>query len=160
VAKWKRLILKILSDVMVQRIQTLILALNDVVFFALFFVPFMSLSDGKGPLFAVSYTIVDVIPALIAESIIAVLATFVIVQYRNRRFQLKLCAIGAVLSLLNTSGLVLMTMLNNSNVTTGGAQYNVELGTYLSLGHFVLFVLARIFIKRDEDLVSSVDRIR
>jgi hypothetical protein len=145
---------------MLQRVQTVFLMMNDVIFVALFFIPFMSRSDAKGAEFGVNYTLTDVVPALIGELVLATLASFVIVQYRNRKFQMKLCTIGAVLAVLNTTMLVFLTMMNNISVTTGEAHYNTEIGTYLSLGHFVLFMLARIFIKRDEDLVSSVDRIR
>jgi hypothetical protein len=135
--------------------------LNDVIFIALFFIPFMSRSDAKGPAYAESYTLSDVVPALIGEIVLAVLASIIITQYRNRKFQMKLCVIGAILSVLNTCGMVFMAMMNNISVTTPGeAHYDVEAGTYISLAHFVLFILARIFIKRDEDLVASVDRIR
>lgn len=145
---------------MLQRIQTLFLMLNDVILIALFFIPIMSVADAKGPAFATPLGLTDVIPALIGEIVLAMFATLIITQYRNRKFQMKLCVVGAVLALLNTTGMVLIVMMNNSSVTTGEFHYSSESGTYISLAHFALFVLARIFIKRDEDLVASVDRIR
>ena len=134
--------------------------LNDVIFITLFFIPLMSVNDAKGPAFATPLGLTDVIPALIGEIALAIFASFIITQYRNRKFQMKLCIVGAVLALLNTTGMVAIVMMNNSSVTTGDVHYATEIGTYVSLAHLVLFVLARVFIKRDEDLVASVDRIR
>jgi len=145
---------------MLQRKQTVFLMLNDVIFITLFFIPLMSVSDAKGPAFATPIGLTDVIPALIGEIALAIFASFIITQYRNRKIQMKLCVVGAVLALLNTTGLVAIVMMNNSSVTTGDIHYSTEIGTYISLAHFVLFIVARIFIKRDEDLVASVDRIR
>lgn len=145
---------------MLQRIQTLFLMLNDVILITLFFIPIMSVSDAKGTAFATPLGLTDVIPALIGEILLAIFASFIITQYRNRKFQMKLCIVGAVLALLNTTAMVAVVMMNNSSVTTGTTQYSTEIGTYISLAHFALFILARIFIKRDEDLVASVDRIR
>lgn len=134
--------------------------LNDVIFITLFFIPLISVSDAKGPAFATPIGLTDVIPALVGEIALAIFASFIITQYRNRKFQMKLCIVGAVLALLNTTGMVAVVMMNNSSVTTGNIHYTTEIGTYISLAHFVLFIVARIFIKRDEDLVASVDRIR
>ena len=145
---------------MLQRKQTVFLMLNDVIFITLFFIPLMSVNDAKGPAFATPLGLTDVIPALIGEIALAIFASFIITQYRNRKFQMKLCIVGAVLALLNTTGMVAIVMMNNSSVTTGDVHYATEIGTYVSLAHLVLFVLARVFIKRDEDLVASVDRIR
>lgn len=76
-------------------------------------------------------------------------------MFRNRKLQMKLCAAGIVLSLIFS-----LLLAYNAIFPMTGAQWSLEPGAYISFANVLLFLLARIFIKRDEDLVKSTDRIR
>lgn len=145
---------------MIQRIQTIFLLLNDIVFVVLFFVPFMSMADAKGPQYAVEFTLGDYPLALAGEIAIVVLAGFAMAMFKNRKLQMKLCVIGMILSVLVAVGLVGIPYSLNQVTYLDKRVYATEMGAYLALAHFVLFFLARIYVKRDEDLVSSMDRLR
>lgn len=134
--------------------------MNDIVFIVLFFIPFMSLADAKGPQFAIEFTLSDYPLALVGEIVIVVLAGFAMVMFKNRKLQMKLCVIGMVVSVLVAVGLVGIPYSLNSVTYVDKRVYATEIGAYLAFAHFVLFLLARIYVKRDEDLVSSMDRLR
>ncbi len=144
---------------MIQRIQSLFLILNDVIFVVLFFVPFMVIFDNKGEQFGRRFTLADYVPALIGEIVIVVIAGFALVLFKDRKKQMKVCMIGMVISVLYAVGLAAIPFILNGDKSSFST-YQTASGTYIACAHFVLFLLARIFIKRDEDLVQSVDRIR
>ncbi len=90
----------------------------------------------------------------------AVIALYEIFQYKNRLNQMKLGLFNSIIlaALLGTSfyysgyvGAEMVTAANN------GAY---EAGFYMPMLALLLNALANRFIKRDEDLVRSVDRLR
>jgi hypothetical protein len=145
---------------MIQRIQTIFLLLNDVVFVTLFFVPLMAMGGAKGPQFAQELTLTDYPIALVGEILIVVLAGFAMAMFKNRKLQMRLCTIGVIVSLLVSGALLATPYSLNAETYVDQRVYTTGIGTYLSFAHVVMFILARIFIKRDEDLVNSMDRLR
>jgi peptidoglycan/LPS O-acetylase OafA/YrhL len=79
---------------------------------------------------------------------------YTIFKYRDRKMQMKLCwylvlgsAISFVLSAFN---------IINSNYTT----FHFGLGAYLISIAIILYICSYFFIRKDEELVKSADRIR
>ncbi len=141
---------------MIQRIQSLFLVLVDIVLVVLLFVPYASMTMVTAmPSPVQDYTLIDNPGLLVGQVILGILATVTMVMFTNRKLQMKLCLIGAVLSLLFT-----LLLAYNSLFPMMGAHWTIESGTYISLANPVLFLLARNFIMRDENLVKSTDRIR
>lgn len=93
--------------------------------------------------------------ALLAAS----LAIFSLFQYKNRKKQLLLNMVNAILMGV-TLGLAVYTSFKaneNFNPTVGGA---FLIGFYSIVLGLILNLVANRFIKKDEMLVRSVDRIR
>lgn len=89
----------------------------------------------------------------------AIMAIFSLLQYKNRKKQLLLNMINALLMGL-TLGLVVYTSFQANegfNPTMGGT---FVLGFYSIAAGLLLNLVANRFIRRDEMLVRSVDRIR
>jgi hypothetical protein len=143
---------------MIQRIQSLFLFLVDGVLVVLLFVPYgyvATVLENPEPLHPVTLLNLSNPLPLIGQAILGMLAVAAMTQFKNRPLQMKLCIGGAVLSLLYT---VLLAW--NELMPRDGVAWEVGPGTYISLANCVLFVLAWKFIKKDEELVKSMDRIR
>ncbi|MCA6078471.1 DUF4293 domain-containing protein [Fulvivirga sedimenti] len=88
----------------------------------------------------------------------ATLAMIEIFRYRNRLLQIKL---GALNSLFMAATIVSMVLFSNSLTETYAvqtSQYGISL--YLPVAAMICNLLANRFIRKDEKLVRSVDRIR
>lgn len=143
---------------MIQRIQTLFLLGVALVALLLFFIPFQVTNDANA--FSVnllsgfsnpSVTSNIYVPLIIAFGIIA-LAVFTIMKFKNRVLQYKL---SNVLMLLNIIVLAVFFLLNFYD----GA-ISFSFGAFLPILGIICSFLAAHFIKKDEQLVRSADRIR
>ena len=93
------------------------------------------------------------------SAIICLIALYSIFQFNKRSFQIKLGAINAFLMMayIATATFLIYQGENKMDIDTRGIFHP---GYYLPLGAMILNSLANRFIKKDEDLVKSVDRIR
>lgn len=136
---------------MIQRIQTVYLFLVIVVTGILPFVfPLWNTADGKAFYFmsSLSYS------ALFGLS--ATLALLAILFYSKRQHQFVINRLNIILNLI-----LLGLFLYQSLSLPGGASAPEKgIGMFLPLISLVLLVLANRAIKKDEDLVKSVDRLR
>lgn len=93
-----------------------------------------------------------------ALSILAALvAIYSILQFKNRLNQMKLGALNA-LFMAATLGLSYYKIYQYEGLIEGQGQ--ISLGFYLPAGAMLLNIIANRFIRKDEKLVKSVDRIR
>lgn len=93
-----------------------------------------------------------------ALSIIAALiAIFSVLQFRNRLNQMKLGALNALI-MAATLGISYYKIYQYEGLIEG--QGAISLGFYLPAGAMLLNIIANRFIRKDEKLVKSVDRIR
>lgn len=135
---------------MIQRKQSVFLMLIDVVLVVLFFVPFASMmGPGDSPL---PLTLMDDYVALSGEVGLTIIASLGVVTFKNRPLQMKICVTGAILSLAYTGYLASLPYLQTHTFS--------EAGTWITMANFVLFMLAWKFIKKDDEMVKSADRIR
>ena len=137
---------------MIQRIQTIYLLLVFVVTgILLFFIPLWTMDTGKAFYFMQSqvYTI------LLGLS--TTLTLFSIVSYKKRQNQFVIGRLNIILNLI-LLGLFVYRSLNVSGETPAVSEKGI--GMFLPVAAIILLVLANKAIKKDEDLVKSVDRLR
>lgn len=140
---------------MLQRIQTLFLAAVAIIALVLLFVP-MYYVTGNGAA-QTGITLTGNILALLVNLLPAGWAVFTIFQFSNRPQQIKFCTLGMLLSALVLAADV---FLPGVLFTSDNAVLTFAPGIYIVPVNILLFFLAARFIRRDEDLVRSADRLR
>lgn len=88
--------------------------------------------------------------------VVAAIFVFCLSQFKNRKLQIKLNLISLLVLLVSTS-LFLLDFMKVSTVYT--AELNSLIFVFISVT-IVMVVLANNGIRRDEELIKSVDRIR
>jgi uncharacterized membrane protein len=145
---------------MIQRIQSIFLMLAGVTMSALFKVPF-AISDKPIPHMMNDqvYNIQDSTILIILTATAALLAIGAIFLYTNRDLQVRIGYIVIVCSVL----LLLVTALlfyNERTLNTQQANIEDQIGLYLPLVSILFASLAIRSIRKDENLVRSMDRLR
>ncbi|MNS06865.1 hypothetical protein D3C72_383000 [compost metagenome] len=161
---------------MIQRIQSIYLAVAFLAASALFFVPVVSFVDldnigqgsikelveiralGKyvmsmaGPNKVEAYT-----PGLILTVLVAGLALAAIFTFKNRKLQINLCWLNAFLAI----GLSVFMMLKAQPESVGQvSDWSAKIGAYLFSVIIICLILAIKSIRKDDNLIKSADRLR
>jgi hypothetical protein len=137
---------------MIQRIQTLYLLLAFVVTGVLpFFIPLWTMVDGENYFFMQNQVFVFIL------GLSTTLTLLSIVSYKKRQNQFVMGRLNIILNLI-LLGLFVYRSLNVSGETLAVSEKGI--GMFLPIVAIVLLVLANKAIKKDEDLVKSVDRLR
>lgn len=140
------------NDNMIQRIQTVYLLLAFVITGVLPFVfPLWTLDNGKIFLFMQNQLYVVLFGLSTTLSILSILS------YKKRQNQFVINRLNIILNLI-LLGLFLYHSLNLSGETPEVSEKGI--GMFLPIFAIVALVLANKAIKKDEDLVKSVDRLR
>ncbi len=137
---------------MIQRIQTIYLALVFIITgILLFFIPLWILNDGKAYFFMQNqaYTII--------LGLSTMLTLVSIISFKKRQNQFVMGRLNIILNLI-LLGLFVYRSLNVSGETPAVSEKGI--GMFLPVLAIVFLVLANKAIKKDEDLVKSVDRLR
>ena len=146
--------------VMIQRIQSLFLLLSSVCNWLLFTLPFAS-SDGSttGFLADMRYDIQDHVLLLGMVVLGGIISLGAIFLYNNRPLQLRVSYLSLILSILLP---LLVVFLFYSEATKNfiAVHINDGPGIWLPLAGILFTVLAIRFIRKDEKLVRSMDRLR
>jgi hypothetical protein len=138
--------------IMLQRIQTVYLLLACVATGVLpFLIPLWTTSDAKDYFFVQN----QVYLALFGLS--TTLTVVSIASFKKRQNQFVLGRLNIILNLI-LLGLFVYRSLNVSGETPTVSEKGI--GMFLPIVAIVLLVLANKAIKKDEDLVKSVDRLR
>lgn len=161
---------------MLQRIQTVFLLLVIVTLGAFIFTPIWSVENPDTQeihrLYALSHQYTDTSTNEVVDEyipyastalltlIVIVIAAYEIKRYDNRLLQMKLSALNSLL----LAGIIGLTILfatrgQDNWIPEYVGNYNIP-GFYLPLIAMIWNILANRFIRRDEKLVRSVDRIR
>ena len=136
---------------MLQRIQTIYLLLAAIVSAGLIFIfPLWDNASGEG-IFAS-----DVLIALGMFLASAAISLMCIFMFKNRKLQFVLGRLNIILNLFLLGVFVYwsLTLPGEMEISEKG------IGMFLPIISIVFLVLANKAIKRDEDLVKSVDRLR
>lgn len=128
------------SAPMWQRIQTLFLALSAIIAVAFLFVEIADGVTGK-----------DNIAASAVAVGIALLQGFIIAMYKDRKVQMRFC---------NTTMFLALVMGALAYLQTDGEHLRLGIIFGIPAAIIVTAFLARYNIKKDEDLVRSMDRMR
>ena len=137
---------------MIQRIQTIYLLLAFVVTgILLFFFPLWTMSDNKEYFFMQSQVYTILLGLSTSLTLLGV------VSYKKRQNQFVIGRLNIILNLI-LLGLFVYRSLNLSGETPAVSEKGI--GMFLPAVAIVLLVLANKAIKKDEDLVKSVDRLR
>ena len=136
---------------MIQRIQTLYLLAVVVISAGLIFVFDLYTNVNKDIVFAKdNYLYLGLFLGVALLSLISIL------NYKNRKFQFVLGRLNIILNFI-LLGVFVYQSLNLSGETMVSEK---GIGLLLPIFSIVFLVLANKAIKRDEDLVKSVDRLR
>jgi hypothetical protein len=145
---------------MVQRIQTVYLALVALFHVLLFFIPIFTWdksSTGESGNF--NMTAAYTLPFIILDILIIVFTIFTITLYKSRTRQRNMVYVLALLIIV----FVALCMFHMFRITTT-SEYTFlparSIGMFLQLASILLCLMATRRIKKDDDLVKSVDRIR
>ncbi len=123
-----------------QRIQTVFLVLAGIIAVAFLFLDIADGVQGKDNIFASAVAIG-----------IALLQGFIIAMYKDRKVQMRFCITTMMLALV--LGLF-------AYVRTEGDNLRLPIIIGVPVAIFISALLARYNIKKDEDLVRSMDRMR
>ncbi len=143
---------------MIQRIQTIYLLLSSIASGGLIFIFNLWISKGKKifvlDLFSNKSISLQLIPIMFfISSILAIVNIFI---FNNRKLQF---VIGRILILINL--FLLGLLIYQSLMISGEISVSEKgIGMFLPILAILLLVLANNAIKKDEDLVKSVDRLR
>ncbi|MEO5905291.1 MAG: DUF4293 domain-containing protein [Saprospiraceae bacterium] len=145
---------------MIQRIQSIFLIMTGIVFGLLFTLPLATSSKPSVQFLSDSVFDITDHPALIGLTILGILVALVSVfMFRKRQAQLKLGYLLIIVAiLLPVISFVLFT--NASAEVDQSVQVYDQAGMYLPLASIVFAALANYFIRKDEKLVKSMDRLR
>ena len=136
---------------MIQRIQTIYLLLTFLVTgVLLFFIPLWTI-NGKA-----FYFMQDQVYTILL-GLSTMLTIISIISYKKRQNQFVMGRLNIILNLI-LLGLFVYRSLNLSGETATVSEKGI--GMFLPIVAIVLLVLANKAIKKDEDLVKSVDRLR
>lgn len=137
---------------MIQRIQTVYLILTFLITgVLLFFIPLWTLNNGK-PFYFMQDQFYTILLGL--STMLTIIS---IISYKKRQNQFVMGRLNIILNLI-LLGLFVYRSLNLSGETLAVSEKGI--GMFLPIVAIVLLVLANKAIKKDEDLVKSVDRLR
>lgn len=143
---------------MIQRVQTIFLALAAIASFMVLGQPFATTSQAMASSAIFTdrvFNVEDNIALLVFFAVAGGLAVGALFLFKNRSVQLKL----ALLALLaNAFGVIWAGYLFAEDGNQSVAQ--IGLGVILPIAAVALHLLARRYIRKDEKLVRSMDRLR
>ncbi len=146
---------------MIQRIQTIFLFLAVLAFGSLFYFPFAKTEEAYEQFLADKvYDLSDSSLLMILVVIGICISLFAIFFYRNRPLQVKLSWIAVIMGVLIPvlAGWEFYKGTNEMGISQN--DYSIGIGLFVPLVVIVLLVLAMRYIKKDEKLVRSADRLR
>ncbi len=149
---------------MIQRVQTLFLLAIAALSLLLFFFPFaqINIGDSKYLLTLMPGCLKTMIKPFIyvpiaLNGIIILLSLYTISKYKRRKKQMKFAQLIMLLSAFLIGSLFTLNFIKPGEIP---AVTDFKTISFLPAINVVLAFLARWFIKKDEDLVRSADRIR
>jgi hypothetical protein len=144
---------------MIQRIQSIFLLIAAVAFGLLFRFPFAASDKATGTLLEDRvFDLFDHPILLVLAGLGALLAVINIFMFRKRSLQMRL---NIILIILNVFLIITAAVLfYNDASTMGTVEVQDRAGLYMPIIGLVLIILANVFIKKDDKLIRSSDRLR
>ena len=142
---------------MIQRLQSIFLLLSSLFFGSQFFTAFASTTKAIQGIFSdLTYSIHDNPILLGLVGLGALISLAAIFLYNNRNLQLKLTYTSVALALIfpiTAAALYYLQLGESTSITP-----SLSLGSFTPLGSIIFGALAGRNIKKDQKLVSSMDR--
>ena len=162
---------------MIQRRQTIFMLLSAIISALLFFVPLMSFEANSS---VMSFTIfgienpIDTLthsqsytwPLIVLTILMTVLPIYTLLRYKKRQHQVKMCQLDLLLNIVFIGLVFLYYEADIQKVIAAveGDAYQLEvayfIGMAIPLVNLVLEILAIRGIKKDIELLRSIDRLR
>lgn len=147
---------------MIQRIQTVYLAISTILLVLLFFIPFAEIAK-DGIIYLFNYMGISSDGALKNNGFflsfligaLVILHGIVILDYKNRVRQIRLLVLAIILLLVLFGMFFFFT-----HYTFGDAQVSYKVSVFFPLIAVILDYMAIRAIGKDEALIRSIDRIR
>lgn len=156
---------------MIQRKQTIFLFLSAIALGLLFYFPLASFIGDKDSLVLYIYKVISLVPGQVPDlpnyfilplltlnMLILMLTIVTIFMFKNRKLQLNLLRFSLILLMIMIAAFFFY-YVNILEETSGGIT-NYDIGSYMPLISFVLYIFAYRGIMSDEKLVKSADRLR
>ena len=99
-------------------------------------------------------------PLAATALVVVVLNLIALLSYKNRLKQIRLTQVSILLNILFIVALMFYYIPTIEENTSTTVDYTESVGIYLPLISLVFTLIAQHFIKKDEKLVRSVDRLR
>lgn len=148
---------------MLQRIQSVFLLLVIVICIVMMYVPIYEvIHQNLTPADALTstnpqFTVFSSSILVIINGAIALLAFVSIFLYKNRHLQIRVANLALLIDLIF---LGLLFFSADATSTTMNAKVHYLFGSYFPIINAIFLFVAVRFIKRDDDLVRSADRLR
>ncbi len=144
---------------MIQRIQSLFFLAASLLFGAEFATSFASSESAVNGIFSdQKYNIHDHVMFQILVGLGVLVSLVALFMYKNRARQIQLGYLVITLSVIFPIVVILFYL--NATKDIGAVVINDQIGLYLPLGIMVAGFLAVRFVRKDEKLVQSMDRLR
>ncbi len=145
---------------MIQRAQSIFLLIAAIAFALLFQFPF-AISDiaNEGFLADKDFDVFDHIALMILSGLAAVLSLISIFLFKKRKMQIRMTYLGMIvgISVLITAGAI---FYEQAIIVFEQTAIHQRLGLYLPIIGLVMGIFAIRFIRKDEKIVKSMDRLR
>lgn len=157
---------------MIQRIQSVFLALIFVVGMLLFIAPILSFTSYENSFVMNAYhTINSVDNTVVSKNIgigamqglVALLALVSVFLYKKRQLQIKLCKLNILMVAIQIAAIVLYIDVAKETISPNAPNdvlIGIKYGAIFPILSLIFLYLSIRFIKKDEDLVRSADRLR
>ncbi|TND00700.1 MAG: hypothetical protein FD123_4333 [Bacteroidetes bacterium] len=141
---------------MIQRIQSVFLLLAIAVCGAVLYFPLLNIQPATGA--ALQLKAADSIIVQVTLAVLIITGLGALLLYKNRPLQSRIAMLGGLISLALFAGLLVFPGMLFKAI--GTLPVKQEIGAWLVIGIDTFFFMAMLFIRKDEKLVRSADRIR
>ena len=162
---------------MIQRRQTIFMLLSAIISALLFFMPLASFNDGttvmKFTIFGIENPIDTLTlsqsytwPLIVLAALMTILPFYTLLRYKKRQHQVKMCQLDLLLNIVFIGVVFLYYEADIQQVIAAveGDAYQLEvayfIGMAIPLVNLILEILAIRGIKKDIELLKSIDRLR
>lgn len=144
---------------MIQRIQSIFFLLASCSFGGFFGLPFATSAKSSGQFFNDGVFNIFDNPFLMVLTVAGILLSLVaIFMYKNRMLQQRLGLVCIIVSIFLPLLAALLVYKEADNIGTSNLEDGM--GIYLPIVSIILLTLAIRFVKKDDNLVKSMDRLR
>lgn len=148
---------------MIQRKQSIWLFLGALASLLLFYLPYaLSGQDAEPGAPEVFLSARNDMPLAVLAVLMALDSMIVLFLYKDRKNQMKLCLLPIILAVLTLGYQIYQTQFANqqNKLVIGLYDKHIVIGIFIPVLVIILSVMAYNGIKKDEELVRSVDRLR